>query len=614
MTKPYSLKKCRQVFKEAVMRHKKLMHRLSSDLLASFEHSLEELNKAIVAKDSDSARMHAFEVEQFLQAHGKKNLFDHSKEFVVAIILALIIAALVRQMWFELYEIPSGSMRPTFRESDRVFVFKDSFCINKPFETAHFYFQPDLVKHGSIVVITGDKLDLPDVDTVYFGLFPGKRRYVKRVCGKDGDILYFYGGKIYGIDKEGREITSLLEDDNFRPLEHIPFITFEGKVAEHDQIIVLSHMNIPLANIEMTNRGRLIGKMIDSDVPFGKTWGIDNFAMCRLLEPSELPQEARRLSYSTKEAKLYLELKHHPTLPDLGRPPSREGFNLLETNRTWIGLDNAHLHTLIDNLYTARFFVRKGYAYHYTPEGPDLKSGGVYLDKLVPDGCYEFINGVAYEIGFGAITHTLPPTHPLYPQRLKVLKTLYNSGIDFYPISTKSEESGRFPARYAYFRDGTLYTLGKPLFEKGDPSLARFQEKESQREKLDSRYAAFLDRGPPLKDGHLDKEFIRTYGLPIKEKHYLLLGDNHAMSNDSRFFGAVPQKNLQGSPALIFWPPGDRWGRPSQPSYPFFRASNMFILTTALIVGGISLWLLQRRTSHKTFQKRKTRRIKKQNL
>lgn len=590
------------------------MRRLSSDLLASFEHSLDALDTAIVAKDIDSARLHAFEVEQFLLTHGKKSLLDHSIEFVVAITLALIIAALVRQMWFELYEIPSGSMRPTFRESDRVLVFKDDFCINKPFETSHFYFDPTLVKQGNIVVITGDTLDLPDVDTVYFGLFPGKRRYVKRVCGKGGDTLYFYGGKIYGIDSEGNEIASFLESDIFRPLEHIPFITFEGKVQQEDNTLIVKHMNIPLAKIEMTENGRLNGEMIDSKHSFAKTWGIDNFAMCRLLEPSELPQEATKLGYNKQEAKLYLELKHHPTLPQAQRTTAKNAFSILETNRTWIPLDNEHLHTLIENLYTARFFVRKGYGYHYDPEGPNLTLGGVYLNKLIPDGCYEFIDGVAYEVGFGAITHVLPPNHPIYPQRLKMIKTLYNSGIDFLPLSTNHEMSSTFPQRYAYFRDGVFYTLGKPLFGNDDDMLDWFLEKELSREKMDSRYLAFKDNGAPIKNGTIDKAFIQEFGLPIADKHYLLLGDNHAMSNDSRFFGAVPQQNLQGSPALVFWPPGDRWGAPPQPSYPFFRVSNIFILTLAIIAGGTSLWFINRRTSPKTFQRRRTKRINKQTL
>ncbi|MCE5293174.1 MAG: S26 family signal peptidase, partial [Chlamydiales bacterium] len=167
MPSTLSFRKCRQTFKDAVIRHKSLAKRLSSDLMTRFEEKLDALDLAIGQKNLELAQEKAQEVQDFLHEYGRKSYFEHIREFTVAIILALIIAALVRQMWFELYEIPSGSMRPTFRENDRVLVFKDTFCINKPFETSHFYFQPEYVERGSIIVLTGDELDLPDVDTVY---------------------------------------------------------------------------------------------------------------------------------------------------------------------------------------------------------------------------------------------------------------------------------------------------------------------------------------------------------------------------------------------------------------------------------------------------------------
>ena len=37
-------------------------------------------------------------------------------EMAVAIAIALVVATLVRQTWFELYEIPTGSMRPTLKK------------------------------------------------------------------------------------------------------------------------------------------------------------------------------------------------------------------------------------------------------------------------------------------------------------------------------------------------------------------------------------------------------------------------------------------------------------------------------------------------------------------
>ena len=87
-----------------------------------------------------------------------------------------------------------------------------------------------------------------------------------------------------------------------------------------------------------------------------------------------------------------------------------------------------------------------------------------------------------------------------------------------------------------------------------------------------------MDNGPPLKDGKYDIEKIRTFGLKIPEKNYYVLGDNHAMSADSRAFGFLPEANLQGAPSLIIWPPGDRLGPPPQMPYRLFTLPRVHCL------------------------------------
>lgn len=599
MEKDYSLRKCQNLLKEALTRHKSLSHRLSDEQMARFEKMLLSLDKALAAKELESARLFAFQVEEFLQQYGRKTFLDHVKEFLVAVVFALIIAALVRQMWFELYEIPTGSMRPTFLEADRVLAFKDSYCINIPFKTDHFYFEPSLVHRGSIVVLTGDNLDLADVDTTYFGLFPGKRRYVKRSVAKDGDTIYFYGGKIYGIDKEGKPLNELLNSPEFAPLAHIPFITFDGKVKKEKGTdkFTIRHMNLPLAKIEVLPTGEMKSQLVaDQRLPsLGDYWGIKNYAMVRLLEPSELPLKAYSLGYNKESAKLYLEIKHSPKLPGKNAHTQPNQTSLLETELTWLPLDSAECQRIKESLYTARFYVLKGVAFRYTPEGPDLHSHGVQLERKIPDGCYEFFNGNAYEIGWGSISHLLEKSHPIYPQGPKLLKALFNSGIELSSSTNSGKENGYFPARYAYYAQGTLCLLSKPFLAKDDSLAKWFLEKEMQREGYVRGYTAFHDYGPPLKDGVIDSEFIKTYGFKIPESHYLLLGDNHSMSNDSRFFGPVPENNLQGSPAMIFWPPGERWGRPPQPALTFFSTSNMIVLSVVIVVSGLSCLLIWRK-------------------
>ena len=50
----------------------------------------------------------------------------------------------------------------------------------------------------------------------------------------------------------------------------------------------------------------------------------------------------------------------------------------------------------------------------------------------------------------------------------------------------------------------------------------------------------------------------REYTVPAG--FYFMLGDNSRFSKDSRFFGAVPRRNLVGRAFLTFWPFSRRWG------------------------------------------------------
>jgi signal peptidase I len=146
--------------------------------------------------------------------------------------------------------------------------------------------------------------------------------------------------------------------------------------------------------------------------------------------------------------------------------------------------------------------------------------------------------------------------------------------------------------------------MGAPILKKDDPVLAEFLKKEEEKElqaTRDKPYRAFKDRGPPLKNGKFDSELIRTFGVKVPEKTYFVLGDNHAMSADSRVFGFVPQNNLQGTPSFIIWPPGERWGMPPQSAYQLITFPRA--LVWSIIIALLALWYVirRRRSSRRLF-------------
>lgn len=630
-----SLRKCRFQFKLAMLRYPKLQKKLNPDLVKQFDQLLEELDQALRIKNLAIAQQKAMALDLFLHEYGRKSFWDHSKEFVVALVIALAVAGVVRQVWFELYEIPTGSMRPTFKECDRVFALKDTFGINTPFQTSHLYFDPKLVKRGSIIVLTGDGLALPDVDTTYFLLFPGKKRYVKRCVAKPGDTIYFYGGQLWGIDSENRPFGPATESSYLTDREYIPFMTFEGRYplqvetkTNGKYVVFLRQMNLPLARISISRTQQISSEVMtpsgwaketftkSSSYPqaYMQFWGIHNFATCQLKFPEELPKEALHWNYARNDARLYLELTHSPTLPtNDAYVKNNTSLPLVITKTSWVALNELQCDAIKKALYTARFYMRSGRAIRYSQEGPPTNiNQGVLLNKDIPDGCYEFYNGKAYSIDFASIASELPPTHPLYPHTLKQLQLLYNCGIDFFYSIAAPENTLVNRSRYTYFRDETLFLMGSPIVFKNSPELHTFTQSEIIRAKEDTSYIPFLDEGAPVNsDGSLDVNKIAHFGLHVPEKSYIALGDNHAMSLDSRYFGFLPEKNIQGSPAFILWPPGNRWGPPPQPSYPFLRLPQVIVLTVAAVVGGIVYVAYTDRTSGRGFRRRQKKRIMK---
>ena len=602
-----SLNKSKKVLRHIFKLYRKKERTLDAGGKEQIQNLLSGLQAAILQKNSAHARKMAQELEQRSRHLMPRSRWDKTRDFIGSIGFALFVALIIRQMWFEPYTIPSGSMRPTLKEGDYLVVSKTDYGINTPFRSGHFYFDPALVERGSIVVFTGENMDMPNDDTMYFYVIPGKKQYVKRLIAKPGDTLYFYGGQIYGINSRGRELIELRDDNYFKNLEHIPFIRFEGKAEAAqtgDLSTILYQMNQPVAKLAVNPIGTVKGEVITQKghpplSHYSDLWGFKHLAMTRLLTETQAKQLTKEFSTaSVGSGVLYLEIHHHPSLQnaqvirdELGR--MRPGLN---HTVSLLPLSQEHLDALMNQMTTCRFEVKNGRAYRVGFSD----SNEMYAPQLptVPDGVYEFQNGIASRVFWSGISKQLPSDHPLLSRDLAHVQLLYNLGFEWHTYFQPSAYAP-LPSRYAYFRNGDLYLMGGPVVKKGDPLLTLFFQREYQKQSMSTSvrpYLPFDDAGPPLtKEGKIDIEFVKKYGLTIPDKMYLALGDNHAMSGDSRLFGFVPQDNLRGGVSFLFWPPGERWSRLPQATTLHLTIPNLTVWALALTIFLISYLYFRRK-------------------
>ncbi len=586
MEKPYSLRRSRKLFYKIHGLYKNSWKRLSPAELKRTEGDLEALDQALLERNREEASKRAKALEGYGPTLLRKHPVRRVIEFVIAIALALAAAIVIRQMWFEPMEIPSGSMRPHFQELDRLLVTKTPFGLNIPMTPKHFFFNGDRIKRTGVFIFTSEDMDIPDQNTTYFGI-PGKKRLIKRVMGKPGDTLYFYGGKVYGMDAEGRDLDELRESKWIDQVTSIPFIHFQGKPERTPQAIVFRQMNAPLGRTLLANRKGQVWdgeRWVDEQpgLSYGTLWGIDNYAMARIIDA----EQASRFGQNGAKGPL-LQLSHHPTLTG--------GF---QTQTSHLPLTDEHLEAIMDHMTTSRFIVKQGRAYaeaypnfphHLRPSFPG-----------VPDGRYQFTEGKAYKVAFSGVLTALEKDHPLYNKSPGHIQKLFNLGIEFNTALEPGRFEAPFPNRYAFFREGDLYLLAHPVLRKGDTTLEAFKATEQSKAQSNLLYRPFVDVGPPLKGGEIDREFLRKVGLQVPKEGYLALGDNYANSGDSRVFGFVPEDNIRGAPSFIFWPAGKRWGTPFMPPNPWFTPARVLVWAIALLIAvGYLIWSRrQSRRSH----------------
>ena len=136
-------------------------------------------------------------------------------ETISVLVQALLIALVIRTVFFQPFSIPSGSMRPTLLEGDYLFTSKFSYGYSR----YSMPFAPPLFK-GRIWD------DAPERGDIAVFKLPSNTKidYIKRVIGLPGDRIQMIAGALYingeAVKREKQEsITNLDVTEVDRPVE-----------------------------------------------------------------------------------------------------------------------------------------------------------------------------------------------------------------------------------------------------------------------------------------------------------------------------------------------------------------------------------------------------------
>ena len=112
-------------------------------------------------------------------------------ENLKTLIIALLIAILIRSLFFQPFYIPSSSMEPTLLVGDRIFVSKYTYGYSKH----SFPFSPKIF-NGRLLFKEPKRGDV----VVFKTPSDNRTDYIKRLIGLPGDVIQFIDGDGIGID------------------------------------------------------------------------------------------------------------------------------------------------------------------------------------------------------------------------------------------------------------------------------------------------------------------------------------------------------------------------------------------------------------------------------
>ena len=128
--------------------------------------------------------------------------------FAKTLLIIIAAAIFLRATVIEAFKIPSGSMVPTLRIGDRIFVWKLAYGLRFPF-IQKTVFQYRLPQRGDVVVFTreNDSTTIEDESST---------NIIKRVVGLPGDTVEVKGSRVYINNQPYEEAYARWEDGGIR--------------------------------------------------------------------------------------------------------------------------------------------------------------------------------------------------------------------------------------------------------------------------------------------------------------------------------------------------------------------------------------------------------------
>ncbi|SMB93842.1 signal peptidase I Serine peptidase. MEROPS family S26A [Desulfonispora thiosulfatigenes DSM 11270] len=158
------------------------------------------------------------------------------KDFFESIVIAIILALLIKTFVFQFYYIPSGSMEPTLQINDKILVTKYSYKLSEP-------------ERGEIIVFKYP--------------YDKKLSYIKRLIGLPGEKIEIKDSKLY--------INDALVEESYLP-DGLLFEDFGPTNVPKDQYFMLGD------NRNHSSDSRVWG-FVDKDLIIGKArftyWPLD---------------------------------------------------------------------------------------------------------------------------------------------------------------------------------------------------------------------------------------------------------------------------------------------------------------------------------------------------